>query len=140
MNIPSTTPGTHARPQTVIAARVATIGALAMTVLALSVPAASAGDSEGIETERGSIAFHHTGDWLWALDLQGGDGYRVRAYLKWTQDGYRHTADVTDNHPRRPRAGRNLSIPEGTEVLLKMCYIDTGGQVQKCSRWQDAKA
>ena len=82
-----------------IVRRIAVFSALAVGGFGLSAPAASAGSSEGIETERGSVGFYDSGELLRALDLRSGDGHRVRASLEWTEGGDRRVADVTDEHP-----------------------------------------
>jgi hypothetical protein len=63
MTIPITTPGAPDRARTPTAAivrRLVAISALALTVLALGVPAASAGESEAIKTNGGKVTFKDT--------------------------------------------------------------------------------
>jgi hypothetical protein len=143
MTIPSTTPGTLARARTPIAAmirRLAAISALALTVFGLSVPVASAGESERIRTKGGLVEFQAHGDILRALDTRR-DGYAVRARLTWFDrlDGTFHKAFVTDPNSAGTSRAKPLPIPEGTSVHLKVCYIDNTGPVS-CSKEQDGVA
>ena len=132
MTHPNTTPGTLGRvrtPKAAIIRRLATIGALALTVLGLNVAVAAAGTHEVIKTKRGSVSFNDLGETLTAADHYK-DGYAIRASLTW---GGR-IVTVTDNTGVKPPNYRfkNLSIPEGTPVKLQMCYLDEGRVVQ-CS-------
>jgi hypothetical protein len=143
MTIPTTTPGTLARARTQIATvvrRIAATGALALTVFGLSVPAASAGESEQIRTKGGEIEFEDTGDILRAVDTRR-DGYAVRARLSWFDPVTRtlQTSSLTDPTSAGTWKSRQLAVPEGFTVRLRMCYIDNGHAV-KCSNEQDAVA
>jgi hypothetical protein len=142
-----TTPGTLDRARTPIAAmirRIAVTGALALTVFAVSVPAASAGESQEIDTAGGRVSFFAsdspTGGTqsLGVLDERR-DGYGVRAYAHWTDRDGPHTASVTDPRSSGKGDAKDLSIFGGTAVLLSMCYIDDGRIVQ-CSYSQPAEA
>jgi hypothetical protein len=113
--------------------RIAITGALALTLFALSVPAASAGENEEIVVKGGWAAFKHKDEILLARDNLG-DHLGVRAHLLW--DG--RAAHVTDASGGST-AGRNLSIPEGTTVWLVVCYTRHGEDVQ-CSGAQKAEA
>jgi hypothetical protein len=144
MTIPST--DTHARGQTPTAAilrRLVVIGALALTAFGLSVPAASAGESQEIDTDGGRVSFDASPtsssapDSLGVLDERR-DGYAVRAYLQWADRDGVHTASVTDPSSSGKGDARELSILGGIPVLLSMCYIDDGRIVQ-CSDSQPAE-
>ncbi len=135
MTIP-TTPGMSSR---VIVRRLATIGALALTLFGFSASAASAGESETIHKKGGSVAFLDRGERLRALDTRK-DGLSVRAYLG-LRDGSKFS--VTD-----PRTDGALLIPaeksldgaliqEGKLVWLWMCYVKFGVDV-KCSKAKTA--
>lgn len=134
MTITTTTPGTRCR----------LIGALALTMLAISAPVASAGESQEIDTDGGRVSFDASstlgGDTqsLGVLD-QRRDGWGVRAYLHWTDRDGPHTASVTDARSSGKGDAKGLSIFGGTAVLLSMCYIDEGRIVQ-CSFSQPGEA
>lgn len=142
MNV-STTPGTFSRARSSHAAvvrRLAVISALALTLFGLSVPAASAGESESISTKRGAISFRDKGERLVALDKRK-DGLSIRAYLQ-TRNG--SLLSVTD--PRTDGllvipAVRDLSgilIQENEPVRIWMCYVKFGVDV-KCSNFKTAR-
>jgi hypothetical protein len=146
MTIP-TTPGTLRCARTPIAAmirRIAVTGALALTAFGLSVPVASAGESQEIDTDGGRVSFDASprfgGDTqgLGVLDERR-DGWAVRAYLHWTDRDGPHTASVTDPRSSGKGDAKDLSILGGTAVLLSMCYVDDGRIVQ-CSFSQPAEA
>jgi hypothetical protein len=132
MTIPSTTPGTLRR--------LAATGALALTVFGLSVPAASAGESEQIRTKGGKLQFQAHGDILRAHDTRR-DGYSVRARAIWfdPSDRTHHKEYVTDPNSAGVSRARPLPIPEGISVELKLCYIDNTGIVS-CSKEQEGVA
>jgi len=113
--------------------RIALTGALALTLFAVSVPAASAGENEEIAVKGGWVAFKHKDDLLLAHDGKS-DNLGVRAHLVWGE----HHAQVTDV-AGGPSAGQNLSIPEGTTVWLIVCYTFHGESAQ-CSGAQRAEA
>ena len=95
MTDPNTTPGTLGRvrtPKAAIIRRLATICALALTVLGLNVAVAAAGTHEVIKTKRGSVSFNDLGETLTAADDLD-DGYGILASLTW--DG--HIVTVTDD-------------------------------------------
>lgn len=140
MTIPMTTPGSLSRGRTPISAilrRIAVTGALALSVLALAVPAASAGEYQSIRTREGVVEFRPDGEVLVAVELKPG-GYDVRARLSWcVADDDCTDATVTDGggYPDE----KNLSIRENLPVLLDMCYVKDG-HVVKCSNAQSAVA
>jgi hypothetical protein len=121
--------------------RIAATGALALTMLGVSGPAASAGEDEGIETKRGAVTFTHRGERLTAADNLE-DGLGIRAYLHWSEYGVEQSAYVTD---RRGADGgpwvvdKDLDIREGVTVQLTMCYTDNGEDVM-CSYAQRGEA
>jgi hypothetical protein len=142
MIIPSTTPGMLRRARSsspAISRRLAITGALALALVGVSVPAASAGEDEKILVSGGEVEFDHRGEFLWAIDLRL-DGYGVRAYVTWKDGvGGRHKAPATDPDPDPPGQLENLSIPEGTTVWLKVCYTRQSADA-RCSRQQRAEA
>jgi hypothetical protein len=128
-----------------IGRRFALAGALAVTVSAVVVPAASAGSHERILTKGGAVWFDHSGEYIAALDLRK-DGYSVRAYADWDDRAGHHTKEVTDNRgaspgPVDPRRSvyRWIKVPEGTTVWLTMCYSQ-GPYNRRCSQAQRAEA
>jgi len=143
MTIPIATPGTLDCARTPIARvlrRLALAGAVVLTMLGLTVPAASAAESERIRTKGGLVEFQARGDILRAYDTRR-DGYSVRARLTWFDrvDNTFHKAYVTDPNSAGTSRAKPLPIPEGTSVRLRMCYIDNTGPVS-CSKEQDAEA
>jgi hypothetical protein len=142
MTIP-TTPGTHARARTPIAAtirRIAAIGTLTLTVFGLSAAAASAGSDETITTKRGEVTFLNYYDVLSADDTKR-DGYGIVAYLEWQGDQYETDATVTDdNGADNGGFGNRVPLREGTPVWLMMCYVNKAGDWVQCSDWQRATA
>jgi hypothetical protein len=147
MTIPTTTPGTlaHARDsKTRIPRRLAAIGALALTVLGLSVPVASAGENESIKTKGGRVTFEHKDEQITAWDLRP-DGIGVEAHLEWTDAaGDIHRKEVLDaDGADIPTLGslKDLFIREGTVVKLSLCYVGLSGPIPTdCSRPQRAVA
>jgi hypothetical protein len=118
---------------------------LALAALGAGAPAASAGESEWIDTNGGKVSFNHRGEWLMALDERTGDGYRVRAYLRWPVfGGLIDRAQVTDDPTigslGGPASFANLAIPEGTNVEIVLCYTNLSGGIVRCSRPQRAEA
>jgi hypothetical protein len=113
--------------------RTALTGALALTLFALSVPAAFAGENEKIKVKGGSVFFFHEGDLLVAYDRVP-DNLGVRAYLLYANRGVQVT-DVAGGPP----VSDQLSIREGTTVYLVVCYTRQGKDVQ-CSGAQTAVA
>jgi hypothetical protein len=148
MTIPFTTPGAFVRARSPIAGvlvRLAAVGALALTVFAVSASAASAGSHERILTRGGVVWFDHTGDYIGALDRRK-DGYAVRAYLNWRVGEDLYEEEVTDDRGFTPGPAdpdravyRKLFIPEGTTVTLTMCYAE-GDINRRCSQGQRAEA
>lgn len=127
MSIPTTSPGRSA-------GRIAVASALAFAVwCGLGTPAASAAQDARIDGRYGYVTFDAYGEVITAADIWV-DGYGVRAYLQW--DGRR--ASVTAAGDLYP-VSRNLSIREGTEVWLTMCYTDNGDAF-KCSDPKRAEA
>jgi hypothetical protein len=140
MTIPITTPGAFGR-----ARRLAAVGALALTVFAISASAASAGEHERIATKGGTAWFDHSGEYIAALDRRK-DGYTVRAYLLWREGDVPRVEEVIDNTgftpgPNDPHRAvyRHVSVPEGTTVRLMMCYAE-GDLNRRCSQPQYAEA
>jgi hypothetical protein len=83
MTVRFTTPGAFGRARTPTAAvvrRLAAISALALTVLALGVPSASAGESERIKTKGGVVTYRDRGHEITAEDTRR-DGKGVQAVL-----------------------------------------------------------
>jgi hypothetical protein len=119
---------------------------LALIVFGLAVPAASAGESERIRTKGGEVRFEADGDRLVASDTNPSHPYVVRAYLDWRGPrGGRHTAHVTSFSTDDSESSVSLSIREGTNVTLSMCYMAIDGDdgdlhVRRCSLGQDAEA
>jgi hypothetical protein len=149
MIIPFTTPGAFARAQIPLAGvlrRLAVVGALALTVLAVSTSTASAGEHERIATKGGTVWFDHSGEYIAALDRRK-DGLSVRAILLWEAGAYNpRDEQVTDNTgftpgPNDPHRSvfRKLLVPEGTTVRLIMCYAK-GAINRRCSKPQAAVA
>jgi hypothetical protein len=134
MNFPTTTPGTLDRARTQIP-RMAATGALVLALLGLSVPAASAGQSQQIVTKGGIVQFRDNGEILAATDTRA-DGYDVRAELYWA-GGRAYVGDFGFDDAKERHV--NLTIPEGTAVKLRMCYLDDARPVQ-CSHLQNGVA
>jgi hypothetical protein len=122
-------------PSTHIIRRLAALGALALAVFGLCVAGASAGTDESIETKRGIAAFNDRSEIVTANDKKR-DGFGIQAHLFWKG----RSVTVTDGggNDGIPNT-KNLSIPEGTRVSLKLCYVDND-VVKKCSRVQRATA
>ena len=129
MTFPSTTPGTFQIAPLI--RRVALGGALAVAGLGISVPAASAGQSQQIVTKGGIVQFRDHGEILAATDTTA-DGYDVRAELYWA-GGRAYIADFGFDDAKERTV--NLAIREGTDVKLRMCYI-TDGRPVHCSGMQ----
>jgi hypothetical protein len=152
MTIPKTTPGAFGRARTPIAGalrRLAVVGALALSVCAVSATEASAGEHERIATKGGTVWFDHSGEYIAALDRRK-DGHTVRAYVTWIEgrgeDSVLREEAVTDNTgftpgPNDPHRAvyRKIHIPEGTTVDLMMCYSQ-GDYNRQCSQAQRAEA
>lgn len=108
------------------AKKAAVAGALAPLALGFAVPGASAAQNVRIDGKYGYVTFEAHGEMLSAADIYK-DGYGVRAYLKWKGG----SAQVTNAGKLYP-VSKNLSIPEGTTVYLRMCYTNNG-KAFKCS-------
>jgi hypothetical protein len=121
--------------------RLVEIGVLAVTILALSVPAASAGENESIRTNGGVITFKHRDEEITADDTRR-DGLGVQAVLAWTdRSGNNQTEWVIDaTGDDEFSKFKDLSIREGTTVHLTMCYVNKSGPTGQCSRTQSAEA
>ena len=147
MTLSKATSGTfaHARDsKTRSARRFAAICALALTVLGLSVPVASAGENESIKTKGGLVTFKHKDEEITAWDLKP-DGIGVEAHLEWTDAaGDIHRKRVKDaDGADIPTLGnsKDLFIREGTVVKLSLCYVGLSGPVPtNCTREQRAVA
>ena len=125
-----TTPDTSARR------RIATIGALALTVLALNVSPAAAGSDEHINTDGGSAHFYASGtEQVFVADIRA-DGEGVRAQLRWKG----RMVSVNDfNGAGNGFEHQKFVIPERTNVDLRLCYTNNGHNV-RCTGWQRAEA
>jgi hypothetical protein len=135
MTIPTTTPGTLGRARTRIAAMIAVTGSLLVALLGLGAGTASAGQDQQIGTKGGFVRFQAHGEILAATDTTA-DGYDVRAELYWA-GGRAFIGDFGFDDARESRS--NLSIPEGTHVKLRMCYLDDARPVH-CSHLQPGVA
>ena len=133
MTVPST-----AYRVAAVARRVALVGAVGLTGLAVGAPAASAGKSQTIDTKGGHVEFHDDGEGLLARDDRR-DGYSVSAELAFPEglplfdvvDG-----DGANNIPNFKR----YPLREGTNVLVRMCYLQGQWKIVSCSNWQRAQA
>jgi hypothetical protein len=105
----------------------------ALAVLGLSAPSALAGENERIDGRYGYVKFEHYGEVIEAADIYK-DGHGVRAELKW-EGGFAHVTNAGKLYP----VAKNLSIQEGTDVYLRMCYTENLKPF-KCSGWQHAEA
>jgi hypothetical protein len=116
--------------------------ALALALVAINVPAASASDQR-IRTKGGEVNFSDSAFGSDTVSISAKDkrrdGLAVRAYLQWTDRSGVHTASVTDPRSSGKGAAKDVKILSGTAVLLSMCYIDNG-RVKQCSFSQPAKA
>ncbi len=142
MTLP-TTPGTLGRVRIAKAAftrRLAAICVLAATVLGFSVSAASAGTDESITTKRGSASFNDKDEIVTANDKLE-DGIGIQAFVFWKiKKGKTVSVTVTDgNGANNSPNTKNLRIPEGRKVKMKLCYVDNG-VVLDCTRVQVATA
>jgi hypothetical protein len=133
MTVPST-----AYRVAAVARRVALVGAVGLTGLAVGAPAASAGKSQTIDTKGGHVEYHDDTEGLLVRDDRR-DGYSVSAELALAEglplfdvvDG--DGANNTPNFDRYP-------LPEGTNVLVRMCYLQRQWEIVRCSKWQRAQA
>jgi len=104
--------------------------AAAVAMLAAGTPAAVAGVTQSIRTERSGAYFYHYGDELVVSDYMA-DGLGARAYLTW--GGNRVT--VYTNQGKDTSDERNLDLREGTAVWLQLCWTDNGQNI-RCSQSQ----
>lgn len=131
------------RLTTTVARRVARAGALAAALVAVSAPAASAGQSQGIDTKGGYVSFNERDEILFATDERR-DGYSVTADLM-LRDGVVPIAVVRDGDGANGNPSTDdLSLREGKDLSLRMCYEDrlpNGSLITiSCSLWQNAEA
>jgi hypothetical protein len=134
MNVPTTERTISLKS---IASGVLATGALGLGLLGLAAPAASAGSPESIHTDGGYVSFYDIDEELTASDSRG-EGWGVRAKLKWGEKGYE---TVTDDQGAGGRpVDEDLTIREGTTVYLKMCYTNNGKDVKCSNGWQEGTA
>jgi hypothetical protein len=117
---------------------IALLGATGLTGLALATPAAMAGMSQTIDTNGGHIEFHHKGERLLARDDRR-DGYSVMAELSLVEGLPLYSVVDGDGANSRPNRGR-YPLPERTNVLVRLCYLQDQWHIVDCSRWQPAQA
>ncbi|HWK29986.1 MAG TPA: hypothetical protein VNS09_25680 [Solirubrobacter sp.] len=111
--------------------------ALALGLLGLGAATAHAGQSQSIETERGSVRFEHYGEILTAYAGPYAGGRGIRAYLDWTDRGRKHAVvTALQGAGGTGTASKNLSIREGTTVYLRMCYTNLQNEDTRCSKRQ----
>ena len=125
-------------PFAATARRVALAGALGLTGVAVGAPAALAGKSQTIDTKGGRVEFRDRGEVLFARDDRR-DGYSVSAELSLEEQ--LPLVDVVDgdganNTPNLKR----YPLDEGTNLWVRMCYLQDQWHIVDCSGWQRAKA
>jgi hypothetical protein len=141
MTVPSTTRGVLARARNSFTASIrrgTIVGAVGLAGLAVSAPAAIAGKSQTIDTKGGHVEYHDDTEGLLVRDDRR-DGYSVSAELALVDglplfdvvDG--DGANNTPNFDRYP-------LPERTNVLVRMCYLQGQWKIVSCSKWQRAQA
>jgi hypothetical protein len=130
MTIPTTTPGTR---------NLTAMCALALTLFALSVSAASAGSSDVIRVKGGVAAFQARGDVLKVKDTRR-DGLGVQARLfAGKRPGLVLMGVVTDRNGADNGVKRKrLGLRESVQVWLQICYQDHGHNNVRCSRLEPA--
>ena len=138
MTVPSTTSNTPRGRAPALARRVALAGVIGLAGLAIGAPAALAGKSQAIDTRGGHIEFHHQGERLLARDDRR-DGYSVMAELSLVDGLPLYDVVDGDGANSSPNRGR-YPLPEGTNVLVRMCYLQNQWNIVNCSRWQPAQA
>jgi len=138
MTVPSTTSNTPRGRAPALARRVALAGVIGLAGLAIGAPAALAGKSQTIDTRGGHIEFHHEGERLLARDDRR-DGYSVMAELSLVDGLPLYDVVDGDGANSSPNRGR-YPLPEGTNVLVRMCYLQNQWNIVSCSRWQPAQA
>jgi hypothetical protein len=122
-----------------ITRRLTAIFVLAATVFGFSVSAASAGTDESITTKYGTASFNHKDEIVTADDKRK-DGIGVQAFVFWKIKKQTVSVTVTDgNGANNSPNTKNLKIPEGRKVKMKLCTVDNG-VVLDCSRVQFATA
>jgi hypothetical protein len=121
-----------------IARRVALAGAVGLTGLGLGAPAALAGKSQTIDTKGGHVEFHHEGERLLARDDRR-DGFSVMAELSLVDGLPLYSVVDGDGANSSPNLGR-YPLPERTNVLVRLCYLQNQWNIVSCSRWQPAEA
>lgn len=141
MTVPSTTPGVLTRTRNSVAAsvrRVTVVGAVGLAALAVGAPAASAGKSQTIDTKGGHLEFRDRGEVLLARDDRR-DGYSVSAELSLEEQ--LPLVDVVDGDGANgsPNSTR-YPLDEGTNVWVRMCYLQDQWHIVDCSGWQRAEA
>jgi hypothetical protein len=117
--------------------RAAIAAAVGLTGLALGAPNAFAGKSQTISTKGGTVKFEHRGDGLLASDERR-DGYAVSAELALVEGLPLDSVEDANGALNTPVYKRS-SFPEGTNLLLRMCYVK-GNKNIRCSGWQRAQA
>ena len=125
-------------PVTAIARCVALAGAVGLAGLAMGAPAALAGKSQTIDTKGGRVEFRDRGEVLFARDDRR-DGYSVSAELSLEEQ--LPLVDVVDgdganNTPNLKR----YPLDKGTNVWVRMCYLQDQWHIVDCSGWQRAEA
>ena len=147
MIFPTITLGAHARAPTSIAAtlrRIAVTTGLALTVAGIGGVSAASASQQRIRTDGGEVEFVNSdgaGDNVESISAHDKrkDGVGVRAYLDWSDARGLHRASVTDPRSAGKGDAKDVAVPDGTAVLLTMCYIDNG-HIRRCSRSQGAVA
>ena len=141
MTVPSSTPGVLTRARNSVAAgvrRVTMVGAVGLAGLAVGAPAASAGKSQTIDTKGGYIEFRDRGEVLLAKDDRR-DGYSVSAELSLEEQ--LPLVDVVDGDgANRSPNSKRYPLDEGTNVWVRMCYLQGQWHIVDCSNWQRAQA
>ncbi len=94
---------------------------------------AFAGQSQTIETERGSVRFEHRGEILTAYAGPYAGGRGIRAYLDWTKHAI---VTALQGAGSTGSKSKNLAIREGTTVYLRMCYTNLDNEDTRCSKRQ----
>jgi hypothetical protein len=120
------------------ARRLAVAGAVGLTGLAVSAPTALAGKSQTIDTKGGHVEFQHTGERLLARDDRR-DGYSVSAELALAEGLPLDSVVDGDGANSTPNSKR-FPLREGTNVLVRMCYLQRQWEIVRCSGWQRAQA
>ena len=117
---------------------VALAGAVGLAGLAVSAPVASAGRSQTIDTNGGYVEFRDKGERLIAKDDRR-DGYSVSIELSLAEQLPLYDVVDGDGANRSPNYGR-YPLDEGTNVWIRMCYLQKQWEIVDCSGWQPAQA